>query len=1113
MGLIKKDTIENLIKSGKINKLNKLLNSDNCNNLDDQGKPPLYYAIKYEKSQIAKLLLELGSIPEMGSSSPEESVMVDVIKTFNQNLLNIFLEHELSLPETINKLPLLHYVVSHKYFYPELLPILLAHDIDINQIDTVNTEKTALAYLLSLPDFSLRAFNALLEEGADVNYATSEVNRPLTILVDNREIPATSKLGKFSFSYLLQELSRYNLEMNYTIRTFTGSQTTLAQKTLQSGKIEEFLLLLEYGLWVDTKVFPSLENYLDVNKFSMDQRKRMVNVNRAKELNLPLSSQFYGNKAEEVLEENLKDNRDPSDIFIDIARTTKMPLTRKIPILEQLLEKGANINHLKSYAGFELNVLTALTCWNEDIYDLTDLLQWLLDHGALIENEGHSAYLWAIWYNKRDLVRFYGDRNADICYTDVDGATIFSRLFSYSPSHNQYRTSDDHSNMLHLIKEIFDERQLPFPLEEEFKSGTEPGILNGSSTLGKEIVLFKKTTRFNLVKELLACGWNINKKFEAYRPEGSLILQLLCSDVDEYIVTYLLDNYPDIDIANPGSGDPLFYALKKHYSPETIKRFIDKAPDINKEIVRYFDSSDEIVQSNGSYIELVLDIAINKDTSIEESEEWAYQICSDLIEAGHDVNHVTRLTLNESMQGKTYRTLLSLLEQCHNFKETDYKKVFNLLLDKGADPYLKLDRFEENFIHFITQRSQRTQSEVIDILEELDRRHLFDIETKTNNGATPLVYAASKCQTELINYLISKGANPNAIGGFDQSYPIHRAITNWDWVSKKDRLETVKALLDGGADLEAIDNDGYSPLMAAAGFGCLEVVQEILKRGANPNLCNSEGKSALNFAITDPYCYDEKSNDDTHTMKEEFKLHIIEALHANGADLNNSYSMGTPLIDTIGYDYRYLYHGLLKLGASIHATDGSNRTPLMIASKWGALHLIKDLLSHENIQESLLNVDQRGDNILHYLVNRVYQETGLMVPPLNKTIISFIKKYMDEYNVPYSKNNYGQTPLHYLVQRAMTPPVKELLQRGININEVDNYNNTALMYAVNYDEELVEEANVVSCIKFLIEEGIDVNTANEKNQTALQIAKEREKTDIIDILINAGAEERGKIGF
>ena len=64
-------------------------------------------------------------------------------------------------------------------------------------------------------------------------------------------------------------------------------------------------------------------------------------------------------------------------------------------------------------------------------------------------------------------------------------------------------------------------------------------------------------------------------------------------------------------------------------------------------------------------------------------------------------------------------------------------------------------------------------------------------------------------------------------------------------------LENAKALLGAGADINKQTNEGSTPLMLAANYGKIEIVGELLKRGAKKELKNKNGKTA--YDLSDEY--------------------------------------------------------------------------------------------------------------------------------------------------------------------------------------------------------------------------------------------------------------------
>lgn len=64
-------------------------------------------------------------------------------------------------------------------------------------------------------------------------------------------------------------------------------------------------------------------------------------------------------------------------------------------------------------------------------------------------------------------------------------------------------------------------------------------------------------------------------------------------------------------------------------------------------------------------------------------------------------------------------------------------------------------------------------------------------------------------------------------------------------------LEMVEFLLLHNATIDAQDNEGWSPLMAAVSCNFLEIARCLLKHGADPVLCNSDGELPVDLVESD----------------------------------------------------------------------------------------------------------------------------------------------------------------------------------------------------------------------------------------------------------------------
>jgi hypothetical protein len=116
----------------------------------------------------------------------------------------------------------------------------------------------------------------------------------------------------------------------------------------------------------------------------------------------------------------------------------------------------------------------------------------------------------------------------------------------------------------------------------------------------------------------------------------------------------------------------------------------------------------------------------------------------------------------------------------------------------------------------------------------------------------PLIAAARDGNAAAAHEMIKSGADPNAAYGSLNWTPLMHAIY-------KNQIESVKALLDSGADVNRTGDyeseprtmqRNVTPLMMAAGYGQTPIVELLLRRGADPGRVDGDGNRALDYALT-----------------------------------------------------------------------------------------------------------------------------------------------------------------------------------------------------------------------------------------------------------------------
>lgn len=248
-----------------------------------------------------------------------------------------------------------------------------------------------------------------------------------------------------------------------------------------------------------------------------------------------------------------------------------------------------------------------------------------------------------------------------------------------------------------------------------------------------------------------------------------------------------------------------------------------------------------------------------------------------------------------------------------------------------------------------------------------------NLETTGYNDMTPLGAAASNGDLPMVQFLIENGAKPHVKDHsletplMHASYGGHTEVVrllltqNPDLAEKSEALleaahgepaivvindaqndqsasdlarqqamsaeeapwvETVKLLLNSGADIEATDEYRGPPLIQAAGYAQTNVVVLLLERGANLNARDKYGNTALIAASCE--CA-------VATMNDAYD--VVNVLLDKGSDVNAHSDDGTTALMNAagGFGGSAIVKLLLERGADPRARDSKGRTALKFA--------------------------------------------------------------------------------------------------------------------------------------------------------------------------------------
>jgi len=112
----------------------------------------------------------------------------------------------------------------------------------------------------------------------------------------------------------------------------------------------------------------------------------------------------------------------------------------------------------------------------------------------------------------------------------------------------------------------------------------------------------------------------------------------------------------------------------------------------------------------------------------------------------------------------------------------------------------------------------------------------------SHDGWTALHLASHFGHVDAVRFLLQSGARVRARSTNPlANEPIHAALAGRN-------LEVTRALLDAGADPNAIEHGGFAPLHQAAEPGDVPLIELLLARGARPDVRDDQGRTALDLA-------------------------------------------------------------------------------------------------------------------------------------------------------------------------------------------------------------------------------------------------------------------------
>lgn len=280
----------------------------------------------------------------------------------------------------------------------------------------------------------------------------------------------------------------------------------------------------------------------------------------------------------------------------------------------------------------------------------------------------------------------------------------------------------------------------------------------------------------------------------------------------------------------------------------------------------------------------------------------------------------------------------------------------------------------------------------------------------------------------LIRKLISLGANVNAKNN-DGNTPLMMSYNH-------NCYSSIELLVSAGTDINAQNNHGNTFLHIVARSHCEELINLLLTLGADPNIRNNKGEYPSHIIYT--------------------SYNLVKLMINHGYDINSLDNNHHTVLHKVFMDYddegtcrKRLVGKLIEYGADFNCVDAEGNTPLHTAlsiisyTEPGVVELL--IKSNCNINAQ----NNKGKTPLHVLVDHIHYDYNNDHDPTELQLL------LDSNADPTIKDNKGNTPLHITHAKSVVGRryadkfidiLQPLIKAGADINMPDTNGKTILYY-------------------------------------------------------------------
>ncbi len=422
-----------------------------------------------------------------------------------------------------------------------------------------------------------------------------------------------------------------------------------------------------------------------------------------------------------------------------------------------------------------------------------------------------------------------------------------------------------------------------------------------------------------------------------------------------------------------------------------------------------------------------------------------------LLSRGLDAVPTLQVLLRHGVSPSGAGGLSRFLAACvqHDSGSRGLEQVALELLERGADPFAQAGAGDPPLSLAVRLGWLRLQQVLLE--RGVDR------EARDSHGMTALHLATALGREASLKLLVMQGASPDARAADGQT-PLgvalsigRRDLADWlDWrvwqlprrplraadvpaAATRGDADAVRRLIELGLPVDAVDAQGCTALLRAAGSGHAAVVDLCLARGADPQHAASSGATPLSAAVS---------------MRQ---TDIVVALLDAGAQIEHRLPGGvTVLMLSAALGLPDITARLLAAGADVHAGDAQDLAPLHCAALYG--FTARDRSRLLALLDTLLLAGADPEKVAAGKVSPLLLLLGARAEPGTRcdeqVVLAGVERLLDEGVSLDVQDPRGFGPLHLAALHGLPALVQRLLRAGADPDRRDGLNRTPREIAI-----------------------------------------------------------------